>query len=254
MGAGHAGRPSIPHPVDHCADNRGYADRMLAQFGQDLYLANGPAVSFLGFPYPTRMAIARLSTGRVWVWSPIALTEALADAVEAIGPVAYIVSPNKLHHLFLPEWRKRWPDARLYAPPGLARKKKQIRFDAELGNEQAEPWKIDIDQVVFGGSFAMDEVVFFHRPSRTAIFGDLIQRFPEADMKGWKGMMMRLDGLVGPRGSTPRDWRLSFLSRGGARAARQTVLGWKPQRLLIAHGECAATGATELIADALSWI
>ncbi len=86
---------------------------MLIPFGQNLYLADGPTVSFFGFPYPTRMAVARLSSGQVWVWSPIALTEELADAVEAIGPVGYIVSPNKLHHLFLAEWKNRWPDARL---------------------------------------------------------------------------------------------------------------------------------------------
>ena len=227
---------------------------MLVPFGQDLYLADGPTVSFFGFPYSTRMAIARLSTGSVWVWSPIPLTKELAGAVEAIGPVGYIVSPNKLHHLFLPEWRNRWPHARLYAPPGLARKKKQLHFDAELGEDEDKPWMTDIDQVVFRGSLAMEEVVFFHRASRTALFGDLIQRFPEGNAKGWKGLMMRLDGLVGRHGSTPRDWRLSFLSRDGARAARRTVLGWKPQRLLIAHGECATTGATEIIAAALNWI
>ena len=227
---------------------------MLAAFGPNLYLSDGPTVSFLGFPYPTRMAIARLSTGKVWVWSPVALTQELAGAVEAIGPVAYIVSPNKLHHLFLAEWKDRWPDARLYAPPGLARRKKQLHFDAELGDEKDEPWKTDIDQVVFRGSFAMEEVVFFHRASRTAIFGDLIQRFPEAYAKGWKWLMMRLDGLVGPQGSTPRDWRVSFLSRGRARAARRTVLAWKPERLVIAHGDCATSDATEIIAAALRWI
>jgi hypothetical protein len=226
---------------------------MLVPFGQDLYYADGPTVSFHGFPYPTRMAVARLSTGRVWVWSPIALTRELGDAVEAIGPVACIVSPNKLHHLFLPEWRNRWPAARLYAPPGLARKQ-QIRFDAELGDQPDSPWMTDIDQAVFRGSFAMEEVVFFHRPSRTALFGDLIQRFPEATATGWKGIVLRLGGVVGPKGSTPRDWRLSFLSHTPARAARQTVLEWKPDRLLIAHGECAAHGATDIIEAALSWI
>ena len=117
-----------------------------------------------------------------------------------------------------------------------------------------EPWKTDIDQAVFRGSLAMEEVVFFHRASRTALFGDLIQRFPEGDAKGWKGLVMRLDGLVGQQGSTPRDWRLSFLSRDRARAARGTVLGWKPERLVIAHGECATAGATKIIAAALNWI
>lgn len=227
---------------------------MLNPFGQDLYFEDGPAVSFYGFPYPTRMAVARLSTGKLWVWSPIALTEELADAVRAAGEVGFIVSPNKLHHLALGEWRSRWPDARLCAPPGLVRKKKTLHFDAELGDSPDEAWKADIDQTVFRGSLAMEEVVFFHRLSRTAIFGDLIQRFPRDATTGWKGALMRLDGVVGPHGSTPREWRLSFLSRKAARAARQKVLEWKPERLLVAHGECATRGATEIVAASLSWI
>jgi hypothetical protein len=164
------------------------------------------------------------------------------------------VSPNKLHHLFLREWQNRWPNARLYAPPGLARKAREIRFDAELGDRPEGAWMGEIDQAVFRGSFAMEEVVFFHRASRTAIFGDLIQRFSEATATGWKGLLMRVGGIVGQRGSTPRDWRSSFLRRKRARAARQVVLAWKPQQLVIAHGECAAVGATEIIAAALKWM
>ena len=227
---------------------------MLEQFGPSLYVADGPTVSFFGFPYPTRMAVARLSNGDVWVWSPIALTRELAEDVQSIGPVRHIVSPNKLHHLFLQEWAERWPDARLYAPPGLARKKPALHFYAELGDEPSPSWDADIDQVVFRGSFAMSEVAFFHRGSRTAIIGDLIQRFCGANISGWRGMVMRLGGLGGERGSTPRDWRASFLRRGPARAARQKVLNWNPERLLIAHGSCAQTGADKIIAAALNWI
>lgn len=227
---------------------------MLIPFGTNLYLADGPTVSFNGFPYPTRMAVARLSTGALWVWSPVALTEALATAVDALGPVAHIVSPNKLHHLFMPAWKARWPAARLHAPPGLSRKRKDIHFDAELDDATDAPWQADLAQVVFGGSFAMDEVAFFHRESRTAIFGDLIQRFPRAGATGWKGLVMRLDDLVGPHGSTPREWRLTFVPRRRARAARSTVLAWDAQRLVVAHGDCAATGAGPLIEAALRWI
>ncbi len=227
---------------------------LLVPFGKDLFFADGGNVSFFGFPYPTRMAVARLSTGCVWVWSPIALTPELIDAVVAIGPVSFIVSPNKLHHLFLAEWSHRWPEARLYSPPGLARKMPHLRFETELGEKQSAPWMTEIDHVVFRGSLAMAEVVFFHRASRTVIVGDLIQRFPTAAARGWKGLLLRLDGLVGHHGSTPREWRLSFVSRAAARAARQQVLAWEPQRLLIAHGECASERATEIVAEALRWI
>jgi hypothetical protein len=227
---------------------------MLEEFGPSLYVAEGPTVSFYGFSYPTRMVVVRLSDGDVWVWSPVALTDDLASSVEAIGPVRHIVSPNKIHHLFLKEWSERWPDAQLYAPPGLASRKPEVHFDTELCDVPEPAWITDIDQVIFRGSLAMEEVVFFHRASRTAIICDLIQRHEQDKMSGWKGKLMQLDGLVGEQGSTPREWRASFLRRGPARAARQKLLEWTPTRLLIAHGKCAQTGATEIIRKSLSWI
>jgi len=227
---------------------------MLTLFAPDLYVADGPVVNFFGFPYPTRMAVIRLRNGDLWVWSPIELTAGLVAAVNQIGSVEYIVSPNKLHHLFLSEWNQCWPRSRLYAPPGLARKLPQLEFAAELGDQPEPQWASDLDQALFAGSPAMQEVVFLHRVSGTALFGDLIQRFPSSTANGWRGMLMRLSGLVDPRGGTPLDWRLSFLKHAGARDARRKVLRWQPQRLLIAHGNCAATGATQIIQAALRWI
>ncbi len=227
---------------------------MLEQFGPSLYVADGPTVSFIGFPYPTRMAIARLSDGSAWVWSPVALTPDLERAVEAIGPVRNIVSPNKIHHLFLTQWAERWPDARLHAPPGLAKRRPDLHFDAELGDEPDPAWAEDIDQTIFRGSLAMEEVAFFHRPSRTAIICDLVQRHDPEQATGLKGLVMRLDGLVGEHGSTPREWRASFLRRRPARAARERALAWKPEQLLIAHGACAREGATQTLGRALAWI
>jgi hypothetical protein len=227
---------------------------MLEEFGPSIYMADGPTVPFFGFPYPTRMAVVRLADDSLWVWSPVALTDQLVREIEALGPVRDIVSPNKIHHLFLPEWASRWPDARLYAPPGLVRRKPAIHFHAELLDEPDPAWAADIDQTIFRGSIVMDEVAFFHRASRTAIIGDLIQRHSEANMSGWKGALMRLDGLVGEHGSTPREWRASFVRRRAARAARAKVLGWKAERLLIAHGECARARAGEIIERALRWI
>ena len=227
---------------------------MLQEFGPSIYVAEGPTVSFYGFPYPTRMAVVQLSDGSLWVWSPVALTDELIDSVNAMGRVSYIVSPNKIHHLFLAEWADQWPDAQLYAPPDLAERKPDLRFDEELGDEPNPIWSDDIDQVIFRGSLFMEEVVFFHRTSRTALICDLIQRHPEASVKGWKGMLMRLDSLVGEHGSTPREWRASFLRRGRARSAREKLLAWEPERLLIAHGQCAQTDATRIIEKALSWI
>jgi hypothetical protein len=95
------------------------------------------------------------------------LSEALANAVAAIGPIRHIVSPHKIHPLLLSDWAQLWPDARLYAPPGLARKKPELQFYAKLGDKPAAAWAAVIDQVSFHGSFAMKAIAFFQRPSRT---------------------------------------------------------------------------------------
>jgi Domain of unknown function (DUF4336) len=163
-------------------------------------------VSFFGFSYPTRMALVRLADGGLFVWSPIALSHDLAAAVEAIGPVRHLVSPNALHHLFLGQWKAAYPAARLYASPGLRRKRKDLPFDADLGDAPEADWAAEIDQVCVAGSFFMTEVVFFHRASRSAIFADLIRNFPRDWFKGWRGVVARLDGLVAPNPGAPRVW------------------------------------------------
>jgi hypothetical protein len=228
---------------------------VLVPFGERLWIAEGPTVQFLGqIPYPTRMAVARLPDDSLWVWSPIALDEGLAAEVDALGGVRHLVSPNKIHHLFMGEWAERYPQARMYAPPGLAKKRSDLHFDAELGDDPDPSWGGDIDPLVFRGSFFLEELLFFHRPSRTAIVGDLVQRFEPGWIPGWKGRMMELWGLVGENGSTPREWRASFLRRGQAREAKRTALSWNPERLLIAHGMCAETDGRAVLDRGLGWL
>jgi hypothetical protein len=201
---------------------------MLVNVGPEIWIADGGSVSFFGFPYPTRMTVVRLGDGSLWVCSPVALDEALKDAIAALGPVRHIVSPNKLHHLFLGDWARAWPGAKLYASPGLARRRRDLTFACELGDTPEPAWGEDIDQVIFRGSFFMEEVVFFHKASRSVIVTDLVQKFDPASMRGWRGMLMKVDGLVGPEGSTPREWRLSFWNRRAAREALRKALAWNP--------------------------
>lgn len=226
----------------------------LQNIGDEIWIADGPTVSFYGFPYPTRMALVRLADGTLWVWSPVDLDTELRREVEALGSVRHLVSPNKIHHLFLGVWAEAWPEARLVAPPGLARRRDDLRFHAELSDEPEPAWQGQIDQVVVGGSLAMDEVLFFHRRSSTCLVGDLIQRHDPARLSGWKGWLMRLDGLVGDEGSTPREWRLSFVHRSRARDAVETALSWRPQRLVIAHGQWCPRDGTAELRRGLRWL
>ena len=228
---------------------------MLHSMGDDLWLAEGPVVRFLRiFPYPTRMAVVRLRDGGLWVWSPIGLDAELAKEVESLGPVRDLVAPNALHHLALAQWIDRFPGARLHAAPGLAKKRPDLTFQTELSDTPDPVWAEEIDQVVFRGSRFLEEVVFFHRRSRTALVTDLIQRFDPEQIHGLVGAVMRLWGLVGENGSTPREWRASFWDHRSAREALRRALDWNPARLVIAHGRLPEEDGRQALARGLRWL
>jgi hypothetical protein len=227
---------------------------MLRQFGHEIWIADGPVVSFYGFPYSTRMAVIRLSDGSLLIWSPVALSDALRASVDVLGSIRYLVSPNALHHTFLGAWKSAYPAARLYAPPRLRRKRKDLAFDADLGDVPEPGWAADIDQVVMHGSFMLTEVVFFHRGSHTVLFADLIQNFPRDWFKGWRGFLARRGGIVAPNPGTPSDWRRSFLNRSAARKSLDQILAWPIERVLVAHGDLPTGDGAALVRRSFSWL
>lgn len=98
--------------------------------------------------------------------------------------------------MILAEWKAAYPQAKLFASPGLRRRRRDLTFDADLIDAADPAWAGDVDQVLFKGSFAMAEAVFLRRASGTAIFADLIQSLPRDLVKGWHGVFARLGGIV----------------------------------------------------------
>ena len=200
------------------------------------------------------MAIIRLSDGDLFIWSPIALTDAFRAEVDALGRVRHIVSPNSLHHLFLPEWKSAYPGARLYAPPGLREKRKDIVFDADLGNAPDTDWVKEIDQVLVQGNLITTEVVFFHVKSGTVLFTDLIQQLPAGLFFGWRALVAKLDLMTGPEPSVPRKFRLAFINRRAARDSLRRIFAWPAQKVLMAHGTPVEKDAQAFLRRAFGWL
>jgi hypothetical protein len=137
---------------------------MLKQVHDTLWVAEGEIVSFFGAGYPTRSVIARLESGQLWIWSPVKLTEDLRAEVDRLGSVGHLVSPNKLHHLYLREWKAAYPEASLWGPQSTIIKCTDLTFREALTDSPPPEWRPDIDQAWFRGSFAMDELVIFTAP------------------------------------------------------------------------------------------
>jgi hypothetical protein len=227
---------------------------MLKQFGHELWIADGAQVAIAGFHYPTRMAVMKLSGGDLFIWSPIKLTEALRVEVDALGQVRHIVAPNSLHHLFLPEWKRVYPAAKVYAAPGLREKRNDIVFDADLGNAPSPDWAGQIDQVPVQGNLITTEVVFFHVKSGTVLFTDLIQQFPAGSFSGWRAVVAKLDLMVSPEPSVPRKFRIAFINRRAARASLEGIFAWPVEKVLMAHGTPVEADARAFLCRAFGWL
>jgi hypothetical protein len=227
---------------------------MLQPVGKGLWIVDGPIVHAYGFPFPTRMVVVRLAGGGLWLWSPIALDESLRREIASLGEPRYVVEPNKLHHLALAEWVKVWPSLRLYAPPGLADKRRDLQFTGELTNDAPPEWRDEIEQVAIDGNVFMTEVIFFHRSSSTCLVGDLIQKHDEHDKSSWSRWLLKLSGVAGSNGGTPRDARWTFIHRRRARDAISKVLAWEPEHVVIAHGSCVMTNGTSELRRSFDWL
>jgi hypothetical protein len=229
---------------------------MLELLGADLWFADGGLVSFNGFAYPTRMAVVRLADGGLWLWSPIAKTAAIEDEVRALGPVLHIVSPNNLHYLFLAEWQAAFPDAKLWGTASTIRRRRGLEFAGALADDPPAGWAGQIDQFYFTNSPFVDEVIFFHRASSTAIIADLSQPFSQAFLERhwpwWLRQIARLSGMIEGRGGAPIDYRLSFRRRATARPKIRALIERHPQHVLVAHGEVVRTGGESFLLRAFS--
>lgn len=204
----------------------------MEQFGDNLWLSDGPQVTAaLGFHFPTRMAVIRLSDGGLWVWSPVAL-EGVRPQVAALGEVRHIVQPSSLHDTWIGEWQAAYPQAQVWGP-----------------NFDTVPGSAEIAHVTVPNRIA-DETVFFHRASGTVLICDLLQQLPRGWYSGWRGLVARLDGMTGDAPQMPRKFRMAL--RPGARAALATVRDWRPERLVIAHGPPVAQGAAAVLDRALA--
>lgn len=235
----------------------------LKPLAADIWIADGPIVRMaaLGMraPFPTRMTLVRLADGGLWCHSPIAPDDALFAAVDALGPVRHLVSPNLLHYAHIAAWKRRYPQALAWASPGVrkraASQRIEVRFDVDLADAPPSDWAASIDQLRFRGSRVMQEIVFLHRASGTLILADLIENFEAEKLTGAMRWMARLGGVLDPDGKAPLDLRLTYLGRKRqARACLARMAAWRPQRVVLAHGRCYLENAEAELGRAFRWL
>ncbi len=207
---------------------------------------------FLGLSVGTRMTVIRLADGSLLLHSPVVLDAELRRALDALGPVRYAVAPNRVHHLYAGDVARAYPGARLWIGPGLEKKRPDLRYVAILGDEAPAEWRGQVDQTFFAGRPYENEVVFFHRASRTLVMCDLAFNFGPSAPFGTR-IWMRLILSYGRFGPSKLD-PLLIRDRAAARASLERILAWDFDRVIVAHGDVLETGGRALLASGYAWL
>jgi len=230
----------------------------LKRIADDLWIVDGPIIRFGApwpkMPFPTRMTVIRVG-GDLFIHSPTPPTAGLQREIEMVGRPRWLIGPNRIHYWWIPEWRAVFPGADVYLAPRIKEQAGlRINFEtAALGNTSGYPWDDSIATLPIAGRY-MTEFEFFHRRSRTLVLTDLIENFEPAKLGSFvMRWLTRLGGVQHPNGSMPRDMRPSF-DRATLKAAVETMIGWRPERVILAHGRCYETGGTDELRRAFRWL
>jgi hypothetical protein len=154
----------------------------------------------------------------------------------------------------LREYLSAYPDARLYGAPTLVEWSRSLPFAELLDGLASSLWADEIDQVhVQGIGLFLDEIVFYHRRSRSLIVADLLFNLSERD--AW--ITRTLGSLViGPFPGCrfARLYRPAVTDRRRMRWAVERILDWDFDQIVVGHGAVVENNGKEVFRTAFRWL
>lgn len=223
---------------------------MLQELHPDsLWVATMP-FQMLGLEVGARMTVVRLGDGSILVISPIDLSPQLRTELEALGPVRCLIAPNRFHFLSISEYSQAFPDAALFVAPRV--KLDDVQVNGTLDEHAEALWSDVLEQAIFYGNKMEQEIVFFHKASRTLILTDLCfnVRRATAPLQRIVARLLDINGKFAPS----RLFRITTRDKRTARASRERILRWDFDRVIVAHGEILHSGGKMALQKALRWL
>jgi hypothetical protein len=190
-----------------------------------------------------RMTVVRLKDGRLAVYSALALDETQMRALEAFGSPAFLIVPNRYHHLDASSWKQRYPNLIVVAPPGARARIEQVVPVDTCAPEFHDEAVRFIEVPGTGGREAALEVREGER--LTLVLNDIVGNLPQDD--GW---VLRALGFASNAPRVPRMAKRMLVK--DAQALRRQFEAWAEQpveRILVSHGRPIISHAREALRD-----
>lgn len=242
----------ISHRATRVAGEQGYCGAVNTQefISRTIWLMPYP-VSLGGARFEARMTIVRLGDGSLVVHSPGPLDAGVRDWMLTLGRVAVILAPGNFHHLHVAACQRAFPDAETWICPGVERRDRALRFDGVLGEQLPAPMRAEFEQVFVRGRL-MAEVALLHRPTRTLLLVDLVERFGDhtPNVNWMLRTSMKLFGMWNRPTLAPEYRIAGWKDRAAARTALERILAWDFERVVIAHGDPVECDAKAVLRQA----
>ncbi len=183
-----------------------------------------------------RMAVVRLSDGRLVFHNAVPLDEPSMAALRGWGRPAFLVVPNRFHRLDVHAFRERHPGLVVLCP-AEARPHVEEKVQVDGGLELLPP-DPSLSAVPLEGMRGGEAALLVRSPGgrATLVFGDAVMNL--AHLPGAEGLLLR---LLGSTGGPKVTWiaRRFAVSDRRALAAHLERLAATPglSRLLVSHGE-----------------
>jgi len=229
---------------------------MMRRLHDALHVMDFPLKMPGGVQLGTRTTLVRLDDSSLFAHSPGPASEADFDEVDTLGPVAHVIAPNLFHHFSIPDWVARYPNAKLWGPPGLEAKLEGsatgLHF-ATLGDDAPAVWAGQIDQVAIQGAPKMNEIAFVHRASRTLLLTDLCFNIRHSDSLLTR-LFMRANDCYGRFGPSRMARSLMMKDHTAVKASVERILALDFDRATVTHGDVLETDAKQGLRQAFAAI
>ncbi len=205
-------------------------------------------VWFSGVRLRARTTVLRLDDGSLLVHSPAPPTETMAEQLEALGPVRWLVVPNCFHHLGTPAAAARFPEAKVVGPASALKKNEALKLDLEIHDAQLAGQVPELEALPLRGVPFLDETVLYHRPTQTLLGADLVLCAHARDHWTWR-WAARITGCY-DRLRVPPDVRKKITDRAAAARSLQAILERPARRLIVGHADIVEEDCRERLAQA----
>ncbi|OSX63613.1 hypothetical protein POSPLADRAFT_1169083 [Postia placenta MAD-698-R-SB12] len=232
----------------------------IREVAADVWTFSCPFSRFGVVPLGGRSTAIKMRDGGVWLLASTPLTDETKTKLDELGPVKWIVGADAVHHLYLGDFKKQYPNAKIVAV------KEAIDKKAKEGLEYHGAWGADSPDTQYGfeeeikhcyfSGFKNKDVAFYHPASKTMLEADLLFNLPPTEQYSNTGSSGRIPviGTLNPYMWLHKRivWSLGVDKEAMKRDVR-TVANWDFDRIIPCHGDVIEKDGNAAWREAYKW-